>query len=255
MCLASQGQKQAATNAANLSNTMSSQASQIFGNTNQVFNNMMNSYQNIVAGGPNQQGFSQAELNSMNSQAITNNANQYRNVSGAAKAGQAGFGGGNTVDASGATTAANLGVAEAAAGNTANQLAGITQADYAQGNKNYFQAAGGESQLPGMFSAANSAGQVATGAEGENMQAQNAVASANNWWTQPVMSLVNAGGQMLVNGLVPNPKGNNSNNSNNTSIPTIGNGTSSAPPTGINAAYGQPAFPTFPGLNNLIPGS
>lgn len=244
MCLASQGQQQAATNAANLSNTMSSQASQIFGNTNQVFNNMMNSYQNIVAGGPNQQGFSQAELNSMNSQAITNNANQYRNVSGAAKAGQAGFGGGNTVDASGATTAANLGVAEAAAGNTANQLAGVTQADYAQGNKNYFQAAGGESQLPGMFAAANSAGQVATGAEGENMQAQNAVASANNWWTDPVMGLVNSAGSMATQGLMGLA---NSPGQNPPQPMQIGNGASSAPPTGINAAYGQPAFPTIGG--------
>lgn len=200
-CGPSSGQKAAATASTNLANQMTSQAGTIFGADNSIFNNMLQSYQSIVSAGPSQQGFSQAELNSLNSQAITNNANQFRNVAGATKAGEAGFGGGNTVSTSGAATGANLGVAQAAAANTANQLNQITQADYAQGNENYFKAAAGEQGLSNTFNSATSAGQAAVGANAQASQEQNQLAAQQSWWEAPVMSLASAGLGLATGGL------------------------------------------------------
>jgi hypothetical protein len=202
MCGPSSGQKAAATQQSNFTNLMQSQASTVFGADNQLFNSLFSAYNNIVNQGPNQQGFSQAELNSMNSQAITNNANQYRNVAGAVKAGQAGYGGGNNVSTAGSTIGANQSVAEAAAANTANQLAGITQANYATGRQNFFQAAGSEGNLANQ--AYGNVGNVAGATQGAlnaNSQAQTQLNNENNWWVQPVMGLANAGLSMATGGL------------------------------------------------------
>ena len=142
----------------------------------------MSSYQGVVAAGPSQQGFSQSELNAMNSSAITNNANQFKNVAGAVKSGQAAQGGGNQVSEAGATTNANLGVAEASAANTANSLNQITQANYAAGRQNYQYAAGQEQGLTGAFN----------NASGMENSAQGGVAAVD-----PV--------RLSVNGVVPTP--------------------------------------------------
>jgi hypothetical protein len=201
MCDASSQQKSAAGTLNTLTKNIMGQVSQVFGNDQTVFANLMNANQSIVAGGPGQQGFSQAELNSMTSQAITNNANQYRNVAGAAKAGQAAFGGGNTALESGATTAANLGIAEAAAANTSNQLAGITQADYAQGNQNFWRAQQGEQGAAGTFNNMANLNQSATNAANSNLNAQTQIGNASNWWQKPVMGLATALPGMISAGM------------------------------------------------------
>lgn len=192
-CDAGKGEKDAANKLKDFSSQMVDQASSVFGNDSTVFNQMMKAYSGIIAGGPSQHGFSQAELNAKNSQAITNNANQYRNIAGAVKSGQAAYGGGNSVSGAGVTTAANLGIAEAAAGNTANELSNITQQDYDAGRSNFWNASQSEQSLPGVFNNLPGVDNAALGSQDANLKEQKSLDSAKNWWQKPVMGLVSAG--------------------------------------------------------------
>ena len=199
------GTKGAETAAANqqsaFTNQMVSQASSVFGTDSSVFNNILSAYSKTLAAGPSQQGFSQAEQNSLNSAAITNNANQFRNVAGAAKAGQAGYGGGNAVSVSGIPTKQNIQIGEASAANTANQLNEIQQANWSQGNTNFNNAGKaieGAGSAFGNLSGVDSAAQTGLGANMANAKSKDA---ASNWWAAPVMGLANAGLSMATNGL------------------------------------------------------
>ena len=191
MCDASKQEKAAAANAATLSTTMTAQAGQVFGDSNAVFNTMNNSYSSIVNGSPSQEGFSAAEMSAKNSAVINNNAAQFRNVSGAtriAQSGQVGAGGGGAVT-SGATEGANLGIAESAAASTAAGLNQNVQEDWAQGNTNYWNAAKGETTLPGVFDPATQAGTAASGATNQSFEDAQQMDAQNHQWVGAVTAL------------------------------------------------------------------
>jgi hypothetical protein len=199
MCSASKQEKAAAANAATLSNTMTQQAQQVFGDSNAVFNTMNNSYQSVVNAGPSQEGYSAAQMSALNSAVITNNAQQYKNVSGAARiaqSGQVGAGGAGAVN-SGATESQNLGIAEAAAQSTAAGLNQNVQNDWAQGNQNYWNAAKGETTLPGVFDPATQAGTAATGSTTANFEDAQQMDTQNHQWVSSVVGL--AGGVIGAN--------------------------------------------------------
>lgn len=201
MCDASKKEKAIAGKINNFSDQMTAQATEVFGDDNQIFNGMKSSYDKTVQAGPNQHGFSQAELNEKNASAITNNANQFRNVAGAVKAGRAGYGGGNTVDTSGVGTQQDLGVAQAAAANTANELGQITSDDYATGRSNYQFAAGQEQQLGKTFDNLAPLDSVAQKGQQESLQEQQSLDASAGWWKAPVMGLVTGAASMLTGGL------------------------------------------------------
>src|ERR1700744_741925 len=95
------------------------QASQVFGNSSTVFNDLVNTFAPTVAAGPNQEGFSAAEKANLQSQAITNSGQAYRNAAQAVGEAESAQNGGNFGDTmSGSTTGINLGIAENAAANT-----------------------------------------------------------------------------------------------------------------------------------------
>jgi hypothetical protein len=199
-CDASKQQTGAAATQQSLMNQMTGQMTQVFGNDNQVFNNLMASVQQTVAAGPGQQGFSQAELNAMNSQAITNNANQYKNVSGAVKSGEAAQGGGNSVSNAGATIGLNTGIAEQAAANTANSLNQITQANYATGRQNYQNAVATEQGLTNSFNNLSSLENSAQAGTEANYKNQAAIGSQNQWLTKDISSLAMSGVSAMASG-------------------------------------------------------
>jgi hypothetical protein len=201
MCDASGSEKSIAKKVSAFSDDMVSQAKQIFGNDNSVFNGMMKAYSAIVNNGVNQHGFNQAELNAKNSAVITNNANQFRNVAGAVKSGQAAFGGGNEVSGAGVTTGQNLQVAQAAAANTANGLNQVVQEDYATGRDNFFKAAEGEQQLPSVFNNLPGVDNVAKGSLDDSLKEQQSLDAQSGWWKAPVMGLVNGGLSLATGGL------------------------------------------------------
>ena len=192
MCDASKQEKKAAGDAATIASTMTQQAAQVFGDSNAVFNTMNNSYQSIVGGGPSQEGFSAPEKSSRDASVIENNALQYKNVSTAARVGQSGFGGGNVVSTSGVTTAANLQLAEAAAESTASGLNKNVQEDWATGRENYWNAAAGETKLPGVFDPATSAGTAASDSTNKSFEDQQQIDAQNHSWVGAVTGLAGA---------------------------------------------------------------
>lgn len=192
-CGPSKGEKQIAGQMKSFSQTMTDQAKTVFGNDSQVFNNLLNKYQGIVASGPGQQGFTQAELNALNSNAISNSASQFKNVKGAVGNMQAAYGGGNTVTNSGVTTAQDLNIANAQAAQTASDLNKITAANYETGRENFWNAAKSEQQLPSVFDNAANFDQVAMEGQKRALDEQKSLDAASGWWKKPVMGLVSAG--------------------------------------------------------------
>lgn len=192
MCGPSSGLKAINTATQNFATSARQEASTVFGDASTVFSNLMGPLQQIIKGGPGQAGYSAAELNAMNSQAITEGATEARNLGGAAASADAAIGGGNTVTASG-TTAANVLAAKAqAASDTASAENQITQNNYAQGNRNFEAAVGQEAGLPNVFNAATSSEGEASTANANALKSQQAVDTQSNWW-QPLVTAAISG--------------------------------------------------------------
>jgi hypothetical protein len=174
------------------------QASQVFGKSSSVFNDLVNSYAPIVAAGPSQEGFSAPELAAKRSAAITDVGQSYKNSSQAVKEANAAVGGGNLAVTGGADIGRNLSVANASAAQTAGELNDINQQNFATGRQNYFAAAQGLAGAPNVFGAANTAVGEATGSGQAADVGQNAVAEANSSpWKLAAGALGALGGQAI----------------------------------------------------------
>lgn len=185
----------------NFSGNMQQQASQIFGDASQVFNNLMTSFQKTVAGGPSQQGWSQAETNAVNSQIVDQAAVNARNIKSGVNSALAASGGGNAVSPSGLEATVNLQSAEATEAAKSNQLENATEANYEQGNKNYNTAVAGEMQLPNVFGTSNTANEVADKALGQAQTSQQGIDKAKSWWQPLVEGGIGAGLGLMTGGL------------------------------------------------------
>jgi hypothetical protein len=120
----------------------------LFGNQLNTLNSISKSLSPILAAGPSQQGFSAAESAALNTSAINNAGAANRNAQQAVgnfTAGQGG--GGSTGILSGVTGQLKSAVASQSANQLATSQNQITQANYAQGNQNYWRAQGGMNQL------------------------------------------------------------------------------------------------------------
>ena len=152
---ASSAQSNLANQQSQFYNTLTSDYSQQFANQSNILGSLQKSLSPILAGGPNQFGYSTAQTNNLNSSAIQNTAQGYANASQALKQNQAAAGGGNTLLPNGAQSAQQGALASAAANNQSNQLLGIQQAGYQQGLQNFNNAVG---QLGGVASQYNPTG-------------------------------------------------------------------------------------------------
>ena len=128
---------------------------QQFGNSNAIYGTLTKALQSIITAGPNQFGYSAGQTNTLNSQAIQGTGQQYNAAKQNLAAQQAASGGGNAVLPSGVQQQQTAGLATNAANQTSNQLLGIQQAGYQQGNNQFNQAVG---QLGGVAAGYNAAG-------------------------------------------------------------------------------------------------
>ena len=181
MCGATSGEKSVAAGQSSLFNTATSQAQQEFGDSSTAFGDLMSAFTPIAAAGPSQQGWSPAELSTINSAAITNTGAQYKAADTAVKEATAAYGGGNVALPSGAEIAPQLATSEAGAQQTASELNANLVADYQQGNQNWKTAVAGIEGAPGVFNAPNSATSAATGSGTAAFQSQNTIAQAPTW--------------------------------------------------------------------------
>ena len=159
-------------------NTMTQDYSTQFANQNAILGTLTQSLNPIIAAGPNQMGFNNAELTNLNSQALQGTGQSYANASQALKENQAASGGGNSYLPSGVQSQQQAGLASAAANQESNQMLGIQQAGYAQGNSMYESAVGQLGGVAGMYNA-NGTASSANSAAGAADSEANAVQAAN----------------------------------------------------------------------------
>ena len=160
-------------------NTLSQDYGQQFANQNAILGSLTKALNPIISAGPNQFGFSNGETNSLNSQAIQGTGQQYANASRNLKEQQVASGGGNAVLPSGVQQQQTAGLATNAANQTSNQLLGIQQAGYQQGNNQFNQAVGQLGGVASQYNAAGFAGQ-ATGAGSAAASTANQITQENN---------------------------------------------------------------------------
>lgn len=182
---ASAQQTDLANSQQNFYNQLSSNYSQQFQNQNAILGTLQKSLNPIVNAGPNQYGFSAAETNNLNSQALQGTGQQYANASKALGQQQAAQGGGNSYLPTGAQAQQQSSLAAGAANQASNQLMGVKQAGYQQGYNQYQSAVGQLGGVAGMYnpngvaSGANSAGGVANSEANQVTQLNNAASPWN----------------------------------------------------------------------------
>lgn len=145
----------------------------------EVFNQMQSIYGPIFAKGPNQQGFSQAELNTLNSGAATGVGEAFNAANQAVKENLASEGGGNNLLPSGVAEKAEQGLTTAGAGQLATEENQIQQANYQQGYNEFQAATNALMGTPSLFGTANSGAGVATGAGEAANSTFNSIAQEN----------------------------------------------------------------------------
>ena len=176
---ASSQQTSLANSQQNFYNTLSANYNQQFAQQSAILGTLQNSLNPIVQAGPNQFGFSKAETNNLNSQALQGTGQQYANASKALGQQQAAQGGGNSYLPTGAQAQQQAGLAANAANQSSSQLMGIQQAGYQQGYNQYQSAIGQLGGVAGMYSPTSYAGEANTsGANAANTA--NTVAQMNN---------------------------------------------------------------------------
>lgn len=203
LCGATQAQTANQQAEANFYTQATQQASQVFGASSQVFQQLQSTFAPTVAAGPSQEGFSAAELANQRSQAITNNGVATRNAEQAAGESIAAQGGGNNPALQSGTNAgvkANIDIE--GADNTANALSQITANDYATGRANYDTAVSGLEGSSAVFNPSTSATGAATGAgTAAGDEANQIAASANSPWQAALGALGGVAGSFASGGL------------------------------------------------------
>lgn len=176
---ASDQQTNLANSQASYYNTLTQDYGQQFQNQSNILSSLNNSLSPIINAGPNQFGFSTAETNTLNSQALQGTGQQYNNAQKALASQQAAAGGGNVPLPSGVQSAQQANLASSAANQASGQLLGIQEAGYNQGRQNYQSALGAEEGVAGMYNPTGYAGAANQGGGVANSEA-NTVAQLNN---------------------------------------------------------------------------
>jgi len=185
----------------NFTSGLTSEAKTIFGDASSIFNDLHDSLSSIVKGGPSQQGWSQAEINAVNSQIENQAAVSARNVKAATGNAVAAIGGGNTVTPSGLETAVNLEANQGVEAEKSRQLSQAVVQNYETGRQNYFQAVNDEQNLPNVFNSSDAANKTAMGGLKQAQESQASIDKANNWWQPLVMAGVGAAASFATGGL------------------------------------------------------
>lgn len=202
-CGASTSQQQIGAEQATAYQQMTQQAQQVFGSSSQVFQQLQSTFAPTVAAGPSQQGFSAAEDANLKSQAITQSGVAYKNAKSAVGEAIASQGGGNNPAlTSGSNTGIDLGIANSAAANTANELSNIEETNYATGRQNYDTAVSGLAASPNVYNPAAEFGNAATNSGNAASNTANQIASQNSSWVQAVTGVLGGVASAATGGLV-----------------------------------------------------
>jgi hypothetical protein len=192
MCGPSGSQEATANQSQDFSTMLMNNYGTLFNGQQKVLDSIGQSLNPIVAAGPSQQGFSGAELSNLQTQAINNSGAAAKNAEQAARTFGAGEGGGGTSGVtSGITKQIESGIASQQAGNLGAEQTQIQQANYNQGNQNYWRAQGGEQALAGLENPNGAAGSsIAAGNEAFGQETQ--INTENNAEAQDIAGFATA---------------------------------------------------------------
>lgn len=172
-------QQDLAAQQASFYQTMTQDYQTQFGKQGAILDSLTNSLTPILNAGPNQPGFSDAETNNLNSQAVQGTATAYNNAQKSAQEAQAGQGGGNVPLPSGVVANQRQQLASAGANQESGELLGIQSANYKQGHDAFQNAVGQLQGVAGEYNPTGYAG-AATSAGSAAASEANAIAKENS---------------------------------------------------------------------------
>ena len=189
LCGATGAQKQSQANEMKVSNLLTSDFQQIFGDNENILKSITGALEPVVNAGPNQYGFNAAEDSAMRTQATDTLAAAGRNATNSVRSAVAANGGMNLP--SGSEAAIEGGLAEDQANKQAEAQLAVTKAGYDTGRANFFGAEGALASAPGALeNPATAAGGAAEGAATSAMQGATDIANAQNAWIAPVAGMI-----------------------------------------------------------------
>jgi hypothetical protein len=197
MCGANQQQQQISDAQQQMYNTLTASYQTAFGQSQAITSALTAQFMPIMQAGPSQTGYSQAELNALNTQATQSVATNYAQAQRATAQALAAQGGGNTLLPN--SISANLlaqNTNAAAAQRTSLQNT-ITQNNYAQGYQNWNTAASVLNNTAGLLNP-NAYASSATSAGTSAANTANQIAQQNNSiWNAAIGALGSVGGAAL----------------------------------------------------------
>jgi hypothetical protein len=199
MCGSSGQQQQISDSQQQMYQTLNQNYATTFGQDQAITSALTAQFQPILAAGPNQQGFSPGETQTLNTAATENIAQNYAQAQKATAQQLAARGGGNTLLPSSVSANILAQGTNSAAAQRASAQNTIQQASYAQGYKNWNQAASVLSNTAGLINPLGYAG-ASTGAGTAAATTANQIASQqNSIWNAAIGALGSVGGAALGN--------------------------------------------------------
>lgn len=202
MCGASDQQNELASEEAAAYKQANAMTAEQYGNQSAIYKQMTPMFESIFSKGPNQEGFSGAETQDLNAEAVQGTAQNYNQAAKAVGEQTAAEGGGTNPLPTGAQLQLKQQIANSAAATESGEESQIKEADYSQGYNEWEAAAGG---LSGIATGENPIGyeNAATGAAGAANSEANAVEEANNSWINAAIGAVGQIGGGLAAGFCP----------------------------------------------------
>lgn len=194
MCGSTGAQNQLEQSQADFYNEATQQQEQVYGQDQEILSTLKSAYAPILAGGPNQEGFSQGETNNLNTQATEGTATDYAQASRALREQQAAQGAPLPTGEQEQQQAALL---ASGAANESQEKLGIKQNSYNQGFSEWQNAAAGLTGVAGQLNPAGYSG-AATGAGTAAADTANQVASENNSWLNAALGAAGAIGTGII---------------------------------------------------------
>lgn len=197
MCGATQQQTDIANEQQQFYTNAIQQQQDAWGQDQDILSAMQSVYAPIFNKGPNQEGFSQQELNSMETGVTEGTANNYAQASKAVGENLAAEGGGNVDIASGGAAQLKAQVATSAAQTESQEQQQITQADWQQGYNEWLQAAQGMNSTAGFLNPIGYSG-AATNSGSAASTTANQIAEENNSWVNAALGAAGSIGGAVV---------------------------------------------------------
>ena len=155
----SAGEEAVAGEQASLFNQLQNNYAAVFGDSSNIYQQLVKTFSPIVAAGPNQEGFNQTEWNTLQSSVAENTGIASAN---AQKLAAQQFAGQQVPSGARAALVARIGTS--AAMSQATTMAALREQSFAQGRQNWLAATSGLAGAPSVFAPATSAGGAAVSA-------------------------------------------------------------------------------------------